>query len=94
MYKQTSREAFEKYKRGGHAMQRDYERIVRCLALNPKGFTRNEIAAITAIPINRITARVNELIEDGHLKTQGQRASQTTGHMGEVVKLELLKTHK
>jgi len=94
MHKQTSREAFEKYKRGGHAMQRDYDRIVRCLALNPKGFTRNEIAAITAIPINRVTARVNELIEDGFLKHEARRASQTTGYVGEVVKLNPVKAQK
>ena len=88
MHKQTSRDAYMQYKRGGQAMIADYDSILNSLALNPNGFTRNEIAEITGIPINRVTARVHELLEDEVLKTQGRRESQTTGYVGEVIKLK------
>lgn len=87
MQQQTSRDAYMQYKRGGQAMRQDYDRIISCLEINPNGFTRNEVAKITGIPINRITGRINELLEDDVLKTEGRRQSQTTGYIGEIIKL-------
>ena len=74
--KDTSRAAFAEMQPHLQPMQ---QRIVSCLAMHDRPFTRNELAALTGIAIPSICGRIKELLDAGVLVEGVARACRVSG---------------
>lgn len=63
-------------------------RVLDFLAKYPnRDWTRNELATMSGIAINIITARVHELLAAGHLQERDRRACKFSGKQAHPVRL-------
>ena len=60
--------------------------VFLCLAARGDS-TRQELSAATHLPINIITPRVKELLDQGFIRVVGTRACLVTGHTAQVLRV-------
>ena len=55
--------------------------LLEVIKKNPRGLTRNELAAVAGVQINAVAGRVHELLGMGKIKTNGKRRCSVSGRM-------------
>lgn len=81
----TSAKAFKEAKREGMLSRQQLE-ILECVRHN-RDYSRTEISVLSRIPINCVSARVNELVKSGALIVGETRPCGITGRTVHAVKV-------